>query len=377
MVERRPSSDADGLGPAPSSASSKATVAIATVAVLGLLFWALRVVFDVAALLFAGILLAVFLRGIGDWLSRRTPLSRGWALGVTLAAIAAVVALGVWLIAPSLAAQVDELTQRLPQAARRIAEHVGRYTWGRKLVERLSDVQGLPHARQALLGATQLLSTTLGALTGAIVVLFVGLFLAAEPAAYRKGLLRLVPIARRARASTVLDDMGHILRRWLLGRLLSMAVVGVMTWIGLALLGIHLALALAILAATLTFVPYIGPLLALLPAALLGLLQGPAMAGYVIALYVGIQVVESYVITPLIQRSTVSLPPGLILVTQVLMGTLAGGLGVVFATPLLAALVVLAKRVYVEGVLGDSTVNQGEDAPLPGLSEQRSCRKAP
>ncbi|WP_437563156.1 AI-2E family transporter [Sorangium sp. So ce542] len=370
-MERRSSSDVGGLGPSRSSAASAATVVLAAVAVLGLLFWVLRAVFDVVALVFAGILLAVFLRGVGDWLSRRTPLSGGWALGVTIAALTAVAAAGVWLIAPSLAAQVDELAQRLPQAARRIAEHAGRYAWGRELAGRLSDVQVLPHARQALLGATRLLSTTLGALTGVIVVLFVGLFLAAEPATYRRGLLRLVPIARRARASAVLDDVGHILRRWLLGRLLSMAVVGILTWIGLALLGIRLAMALAILAATLTFVPYIGPLLALVPAALLGLLQGPTMAVYVIALYLGIQLVESYLITPLIQRSTVSLPPGLILVMQVLMGTLTGGLGVVLATPLLAALVVIAKRVYVEGVLGDPTADRGEDAPLPGLSDQR------
>jgi predicted PurR-regulated permease PerM len=352
-------------------ASSRAMVAIAAVAVIGLLLWMLRAVFDVVALVFAGMLLAVFLRGIGDWLSRHTPLSSGWALAVTVAALAAVLAAGVWLIAPSLAAQVDELAQRLPQAARRAAEHAGRYAWGRELAERLSDVQVVPQARQALLGATRLLSTTLGALAGAVVVLFVGLFLAAEPAAYRKGLLRLVPVARRARASAVLDDMGHILRRWLLGRLLSMAIVGIMTWIGLALLGIRLALSLAILAAMLTFVPYIGPVLSAVPAALLGLLQGPAMAGYVIALYLGIQLVESYLLTPLIQRSAVSLPPALTLATQVLLGTLTGGLGVILATPILAALVVLAKRVYVEGVLGDATVNQGEDAPVPGLPEQR------
>jgi predicted PurR-regulated permease PerM len=170
----------------------------------------------------------------------------------------------------------------------------------------------------------------------------------------------------------VLDDLGHILRRWLLGRLLSMAVVGVMTWIGLALLGIRLALSLAVLAATLAFVPYIGPVLALLPAALLGLLQGPAMAGYVVALYLGVQLVESYLITPLIQRSTVALPPGLILATQVLMGALTGGLGVVLATPMLAALVVLTNRVYVEGVLGDTSARQGEDAPRPGIPERPS-----
>ncbi|KYF82462.1 hypothetical protein BE11_48745 [Sorangium cellulosum] len=351
--------------------SSWAAVAIATVAVVWLAFWVLQAVFDVIALLFAGVLLAVFLRGIAGWLSRRAHLPGGWALAVTVVAIAALLGAGVWLIAPSLAAQVDELSQRLPEAARRVADHLERYAWGRKLVERLSDAPGLPQARQALLGATRLLSTTLGALTGVIVVLFVGLFLAAEPAAYRRGLLRLVPIARRARAATVLDDMGHILRRWMLGKLCSMAAVGVLTWIGLSLLGIRLALALALLAATLTFVPYLGPALALLPAALLGLLQGTAMAGYVVALYLGIQLVESYLLTPLIQRSTVALPPGLILAMQALLGALTGGLGVVLATPILAALVVLVKRVYVEGVLGDATADQGEGAPLPGRPEQR------
>jgi AI-2E family transporter/Mandelate racemase / muconate lactonizing enzyme, N-terminal domain/Enolase C-terminal domain-like len=111
--------------------------------------------------------------------------------------------------------------------------------------------------------------------------------------------------------------------------------------------GVRLALALAFLAATLTFIPYIGPVLALLPAALIRLLHGPAMAGYVVVLYLGIQLVESYAITPLIQRSAISLPSGLILVALVLMGALVGGLGLVLATPILAVLVVLAKRLYV------------------------------
>jgi predicted PurR-regulated permease PerM len=118
----------------------------------------------------------------------------------------------------------------------------------------------------------------------------------------------------------------------------------VLTWLGLTLLGVPLALILAVLAGLLAFIPNIGPVIAAVPAVLLSLLEGPQMALYVALLYIGVQTVESYLITPFIQRRTVSLPPALTIAAQFLLGMQAGGFGLFVATPLAAVGLTLAQR---------------------------------
>ncbi|HSN97494.1 MAG TPA: AI-2E family transporter, partial [Candidatus Nanopelagicales bacterium] len=336
----------------PRALSSRALVVVAAVAVITLCLWALQPLVEVALLVFAGVLLAVFLRGVSDWICRKIGLPQPWSLAAVVVGIVGILVAGAWLLAPSLAAQIDELVRRVPEALGRLGDRLTQYEWGRRLVSTVSEWDAFA-PRRALQGATSLLSTTAGAVTSFLVFVFLGLFLAAEPKVYRKGLLKLVPIPRRARADEILSDTGCVLRRWLLGRFFSMSVVGAMTWIGLAVIGIPIAATLALLAAILTFIPYIGPLLSLLPAALLALLEGPATVGYVVALYAGIQLVESYLLTPMVQRQAVSLPPALTLTGVLVMGALAGGIGLVLATPLTAALLVLVTRVYVQDVLHD------------------------
>jgi len=365
-MERAPISVSRELrSPARSRASAWALPALAAAAVIGLGLWVIGALIDAALLLFGGVLLAVFLRGTSNWITRRTRLPQPWSLVAVITAIAALIGVSAWLIAPSLSAQLDQITTRVPQAIARLRGHLEQYAWGRELTERLAQGAGFPSGG-ALRRATSVLSTTAGLGTGFIVFLFLGLFLSAEPRLYRRGLLHLVPVPRRARAAEILDDVGEVLQQWMLGKFISMAAVGVLTYLGLAILGMPIALALAVFAATLTFVPYIGPLLALLPAALIALLEGPTQAAYVIALYFGVQLVESYVLTPVVQKRTAALPPALTLLGQLVIGALTGPLGVVLATPLTAALMVLVKRSYVEDLLGDPSVDDGE-APLAGL----------
>jgi predicted PurR-regulated permease PerM len=207
-----------------------------------------------------------------------------------------------------------------------------------------------------LSGAAGVFSTTLGFLVDVVVVLFVGFYLAVQPDLYKNGFLRLVPHAGRIRTSEVLDEIALTLRWWLLGRTCAMVAIAVTTALGLWLLSVPLALILGILAGVLNFVPNIGPLISAVPALLLSLTQSPVLAAYVAALYVGIQFVESYLVTPLVQQHTVSMPPALTITAQVFMGVLFGGLGLLLATPLTAALLVAVHRLYVEDVLESPTI---------------------
>ena len=172
--------------------------------------------------------------------------------------------------------------------------------------------------------------------------------------------MHLVPKPRRLRAGEVLDSMNTALRRWLFARAILMLLVGTVFGVGLWILGVPLALPLGLIAGILEFVPYIGPISAMFPALAVALMEGPRQALYVGALYVVTQLIESYIGEPLIEGKTLSLPPALIILFQVICGLWLGVLGIVIATPLLLLFMVAVQMLYVHDVLGDSMKVAGQ-----------------
>lgn len=321
---------------------------------------------EVLLLVFAAVLLAVFLRGLSDLLSKRINLSAGWSLAIVTLTIVAVLAGTVWLLAPRISAQVDQFSEYLPRAVEQLRARLSQYGWGRRMIAEVPNLTDVVVGRGGVLArATGIFSGVFGVVVNALIVLFVGLYLAVEPRLYTNGLVRLVPIGHRARALEILSALGHTLRRWIVGRLVLMLLNGVLTALGLWLLGVPLALTLGILAGLLNFIPNIGPVIAGVPAVLIALMQSPQQAFYVFILYVVLQSLDGYVLTPLVQRRTVELPPVLTITAQVLLGVLLGTLGVLLATPLTAVALVLVKMLYVEDVLGDSVVTSNEDNATP------------
>lgn len=150
-----------------------------------------------------------------------------------------------------------------------------------------------------------------------------------------------------------MSEIGRTLGQWLMGKLLSMLIVGVLTATGLALLQVPLALLLGIVAGLLDFIPYVGPIMAGVPAVLIAFSEGPQLALYVLLLFAALQLAEGYLLLPLIERRTVALPPALTIGAQVLLGALFGFAGVALATPITAVLTVAIAMLYVEDVLGD------------------------
>lgn len=337
------------------------TISLVTAVVLVLAFaWGAA---EVLLVIFAGILLAVFLRGLGNWVSAHTPLSKGWALVAVILGLIALGGISGVLFAPSVNEQFAELTEQVPRAAGDLRERMTESALGSRLLEQAPAVdEATSQAGNLVTPVLGAFSTAFGALANAIIILFVGLYLAIDPGVYTGGLIRLIPLARRERAREVLHVLGYTLRRWLIGRILLMTVIGVLTTLGLWLIGIPLAVGLGVLAALLAFIPNIGPLIAAIPAVLLGLVDSSTTALYVIALYVGVQTIESYLFEPLVEQRTVSLPPVLVITSQVLLGLSFGALGLLLATPLFAVGLVLVKMLYVEDTLGDHEIEVlGED----------------
>lgn len=330
---------------------------IATASLIALLIVALFALIIYAAnfffLVFGGIIFAVVLSALSHFVSRKTPLSYGLSLGLVLLLLAALIAGAIWGLAPSVSRQADQLAQSLPQSIDRLKTQLGQSPLGQRLLEGIPEQPGKllssgGPGKGVLSQITGVVSGTLGALVNLLIVVITGIYLAASPGAYRKGFARLFAPAYRDRLLGVMDQCYDTLKNWFISRSITMVVVGVATGTGLALLGIPFAIALGIIAGVLNFIPNLGPYLAMAPALLVAFPQGPNQALYVFALYMGVQSLEGYILTPLLDKKFVSVPPALLLFGQVLLGFLVGLVGVLFASPLVAVLLIIVEELYVK-----------------------------
>lgn len=312
--------------------------------------------FDILLLIFAAALLAIFLHGLADLLRRWIPLSEGWLVMIVALLLVVLVAGAVTFLAPSVAEQVRVLRVEIPKSAQQTGEYLSRFAWGRTLIEQLpsaDEVMSKIDPASMLSSVGGFFSSTIGALGNVFVTILLAIYLATEPRFYSVGLTQFFPRAKRKRVGEVLDTIYETLRWWLIGKAGSMIFIGLLTWIGLSILGVPLALTLGLIAGLLSFIPNFGPIISAIPALLLAFIDSPVSAVYVLGLYVGVQMIESNVVTPIIERETVELAPALTIVFQLMLGAMIGGLGLVLATPLLAVIVVVVKMVYFEDVLGD------------------------
>ncbi len=329
-------------------------IAIAIVA-LALLLWQLR---SLLLLVFGAVLVAVIFRIIANPVSKRFGLPDGVALIIAVVSVLALSAIAFWLFGSEVIRQASSLQQAIPKAWQALLGRL--HPMG--LAEPLNQwLASLRRGGGGVFSSLGNMALTIGnGVADALLVLVGGIYLAAQPKLYRSGIIKLVPEGARTRVGQALDDSWTSLRLWLLGRLVSMAIVGLLTGIGLWLIGIPGALALAVVAFILEFVPLIGPIVSSIPAILLALALDPTKALWVAGLYLLIQQLEGNIVEPLVQQRAVDLPPALLLFSLVAGGLLFGPSGFIFAAPLLVVMFVLVKRLYVREALHTPTEMPGE-----------------
>lgn len=322
------------------------------VLVFAVLLWLLA---DIVLVIFTAVLLAVLLRGIARIVTRRIGLPVGVSLAiVTVLIVIAVAGFSFW-VGPRFAHEGKQLLGEVSGFVKHMRQQYGNTGWGR-MVENAFAVQKSGGAGPS---ATRLLTITFGTLGGLLLILVTALYLAAAPQPYMSGSIRLVPLSYRERAFEIITELGHVLRWWMLGQMIDMAVVGVLATTGLFLLHVPLPIALGILAGLLTFIPYVGAVMAGIPAVIVASTMGPATVLWVILLYLICHTIEGYLIAPLVMRRTVELPPALTVLSMSVLGTIYGFLGVLIATPLTAAVMVLVREIYVRDMLGDQNPDEG------------------
>lgn len=311
-------------------------LAITAIALSLGLVWIGRVIF---LLLFAAIIGAVLLTTVSDWLHNRLKIKQGQALVLFLCSAVAIVGLLIWIQGPNTVAQFADLEVELPQAAHKLMAQVQSHQWGQWLMrqspgsEQLSDGFSFAITR---IGGIVVSSATV--LAGLVIVLSLSIYFASEPGLYYNGLRRAFPSAYRLKLDACASSIAEILRWWVLAKLISMSMVGILIGIGLWIVGVPLAGTLAIIAAALTFIPNVGPLIAVIPAALLALANSPTTGLLTLLVFGIVFTLEGYVVTPLLERNIVRLPPALTLVMQLLLAAVAGPVGVALAAPIAAAI---------------------------------------
>lgn len=210
------------------------------------------------------------------------------------------------------------------------------------------------------------LSSTLEVVSGLFIIIFLSVYIAVDPALYRRGILHLFPHARRERMADVLTAVAAVLRRWLITQLIAMVTIGVVSTIVLAILGVKAAFALGLLSGLLEFIPTVGPIVSSLPAIAMGFLDSPEKALSVAVAYIGIQFLENHLLIPLLMKGGINIPPALTILSQALMAILFGFLGLMCAVPLLAATITGVKMLYVEDVMGEQQIGPDEN-PQQGV----------
>jgi predicted PurR-regulated permease PerM len=328
-------------------------------------------------LIFAGILLGVFLNAITELLGRVIPLGHTVRLvivGIVLAAMfCGVLMLGGSTIAQQAAVLSTTIKSQIGHVKSFLDQHgvdtsfldIGNLTpsGGENPADspaRNPSGSGLPSAGAIASGGGAIVSQTLKLILGTIgavgnffIVLFLGLCFAAQPGIYRLGLLGLMPSRHRLKATAVVDSIGTMLQRWLLAQIITMAVVFAVTWIGLLLIGVPGAFILGVQAGLLAFIPTVGALLGGLIIVLASLASGWVAAASAFGLFLGVHVLESYILTPLIQREAIDIPPATLFATQILLGTVFGLWGLALALPLMAIVKVAIDHFREQGLAGE------------------------
>lgn len=311
---------------------------------------------DVIMVVFASTLFAVILHGLSRMLTRWTKLPYGASLALVCLVMVTLTVGIFWTSGSDIVAQAARLRDALTTQVIALRNQLAAWPPGQVVLDYLpASLGGHGGGKESSGGLMSLGSRIAGSMTGFLgsafgvlgtmaVIIIAGIYFAASPELYANGILRLVPRQWRPHGREVMLAAADTLWAWVAGQALDMAVVGILSGVGLWIIGVPLALSLGILAALCNFIPYIGAILGAIPALLLALSLGLRETAIVAALYAVIQFFEGNVMAPLIQRKAVQMPPGLTVLSQTFFGGIFGAPGLILASPLTAMLLTVGDK---------------------------------
>jgi predicted PurR-regulated permease PerM len=324
-------------------------------------------------LIFAGVLLGVALTAITDMLGRVVKLPHSLRLTIVCLALAGMLSGIVFLGGTTIAEQATVLSNTIKTQLVNVKAFLERNGVDTSFFdfasltaqpsESSAPTRNLPSAGTLASSGGAIFSQSLKLILGTVsavgnffIVLFLGLAFAVQPSTYRNGLLFMAPARHRARATIIFDRIGWTLERWLIAQIITMAAVFFVTWIGLAAIGIPSSFILGIQAGLLAFIPTVGAILGGVIVVLASLASGWVAGLSAFILFLGVHALESYVLTPIIQRQALDIPPATLFSFQILLGVVFGIWGLALALPMMAVAKVMIDHFKAEGATAETTV---------------------
>jgi predicted PurR-regulated permease PerM len=335
-----------------------APMTVTIVAIVGAA-WLLVELAGFLLLVFAALVLAAILDAMTRRVSQVTRIRRGPALALSVILILAVFAGAFTLFGTQLAGEFDTIRESIPPAIEQVQAFLDRVGLGESVSDLLKE--GGSNLSQYAAQAGGYVLTAGNGLANFVLVFVGSIFIASDPAVYRRGLLLLMPQRAEGPVSAALDDASRGLRGWMVGQAVSSLVVAAFTWGGLLLLGVPASGGLGLIAGLLDVIPMIGPIIAGVPAVLLAFTVSPATALWTVGLFLLVQQLQGNFLQPMIQKQAVDVPPAVLLFAVVAAGLLFGFLGVLLAAPLTVVAYVLVQRIYVRTLLGKRIRIAGQD----------------
>lgn len=326
------------------------TVGITTFAVI-IVFIIFRT-FNAFLLVLAASLIALFFSAVSGRIKMWTGLKDGVSLALTIALMVVVVGLFFWLVGAEAQNQYKEMQEAVPVIIDNAQSYLNKSDVGQKVSQYISDIE---NQKKVLPFLQNFFKSSFGVFGDLYIVVFLALFISISPFDYINGAVNLVPRRGKVKAKHLFTDIGFNLKKWIKGAIISGLSVFIMSAVGLLILGVDMWLILAISAGLLNVIPNFGPIIAMIPAVLVALLTSPTQALMVAGLYLTVQIIESNLITPNVQKKLLNTPPALLILFQVLMGTLTGGWGIVLAVPMLVIVITMVKHLYLDDNMGIET----------------------
>lgn len=327
---------------------AKRVVIVLGVVGIGYFFWLIS---DVLLLVFAAVLVAILLRSFAQVISRYTRLGEGVSICLASVLIFGCIAGAIYFFGAQLSGQLMQLGERLPEAIDAAGKRVGIDYASQRLTDTIKAEAG----SGLLSSVTRWSYSIVGVIANIALVLVAAVYFAIDPSVYRRGFAMLFPADQKPRVYGALDATDDVLRHWLVGQFASMVLVGTVSTLAYWWIGLPSPIALGLVAGVINFVPFLGPVMSAIPPLLFALSMDTQALLWTLGAVVLIQQFEGNVVTPLIQRRAVSLPPALGVFAIVVFGVAFGILGVFLAVPLAASLLVLIRNLWVREALNGDT----------------------
>jgi len=304
----------------------------------------IRVAFNILLMTFMGVLIAVYFHGLAGFIERKTKINRKVSLFISIAGTITLLSVMIWIIGSTVQQQAAQLSHTLPKTIASAKVKLAESSTGQQILGYTSG----DNSKKLLDTAGTFFSSSFGVIGDLYIILFLGIFFTASPSLYKDSLMAIIPPQQEIDAGVIWGRTNAALKAWIKTRLISMVLITIVIALGLMIIGLPGTLVLGLIAGLLDVIPNFGPVIAMIPGVLLGLMISPQTAVIAALIYIACQTIVGSIFMPLIQKRMTNMPPAITMISQLVMGVICGLMGIILAVPILLVLTIVVDELYIK-----------------------------